>query len=590
MFGIALKSLRAKWRDYIVLFIGLLISAAIFYMLSAIALNQDFLNSNSSIKLIVPIFMVGEVLLGIMTFVYLNFANSFLLRLRQSEYGLMSMLGAKKSQIGALLMKETLSLGMIATVAGMVLGMGLTAVSGRFLMSLLGLKLVNWSVFSSKAIIVTLIVFMALFLVNGLYNRLRLRRQDTLTLLQANQQVKQPKERKLLDPVLGLIGLLILIASFVFMPHAMKNGLGGLIAALVMNVWGTYWLISRTLKFVTYRLRNSNFNNRGLRSFLNGQLLFRLPDYQRMLTVLAIMFGLALGAMSVGQGYYRSLPQQAESTQPVTAAYPADKVNTKGIQGINWQETYHYVVVDDQVYFNRQEFNAHKMPSIDFEGNQTKLIWLTGDELTRKPGGLYPLVMLGNQILNSEYGAQVALVDNQQQLMAKGTPQGITLFRVQDFLANEQALTQKARQLKQQTGVSLANQVGVIPAYTMMKSVFGGLEFMGIFLGIAFLAMLASTLMFKVLSGVAADKSRYDILRMIGTSPRQMTTTIMKDLGILFGIPMVIGIADVVYGLQMFKPIMPDPYMGFVPSLIGITILYIIYYLMTVTLYRRLIK
>jgi len=590
MFGIALKSLRAKWRDYIVLFIGLLISAAIFYMLSAIALNQNFLQSNSSIKLIVPIFIVGEVLLGIMTFVYLNFANSFLLRLRQAEYGLMSMLGAKKGQIGALLMQETLSLGVVATVAGIILGMGLTAVSGQFLMSLLGIKLINWSVFSGTAVMVTLVVFMVLFLINGLYNRIRLRRQDTLTLLQANQQVKQPKERKLLDPLLGLIGLLILIASFVFMPHAMENGLGGLVTALVLNVWGTYWLISRTLKFVTYRLRNSNFNNRGLRSFLNGQLLFRLPEYQRMLTVLAIMFGLALGAMSVGQGYYRALPEQAASTQPVTAAYPTDHMDTNGIKGISWESTYHYVVVDNQVYFNRQELNAHKMPSIEYQGNHNKLIWLTGDEMAKMPGGLYPLMLLGNQMINQTFGARVSLVDNSQQLMAKGTPQSIKLFRVKDFLANEKVLTKKAMQLEKQTGVKLANQNGVIAAYTMMKSVFGGLEFMGVFLGIAFLAMLASTLMFKVLSGVAADKQRYKILSMIGTSPRQMTTTVMKDLGILFGIPMVIGIVDVIYGLQMFKPVMADPYMGFLPSLIGIAILYFIYYVMTVMLYRRLIK
>lgn len=69
MFQIALKSLRAKWRDYTVLFVGLVISAAIFYMLSAIALNRDFLLNNSSIGLIVPVFMVGEFLLGVITFV-----------------------------------------------------------------------------------------------------------------------------------------------------------------------------------------------------------------------------------------------------------------------------------------------------------------------------------------------------------------------------------------------------------------------------------------------------------------------------------------------------------------------------------------
>lgn len=311
MFQIALKSLRAKWRDYTVLFVGLVISADIFYMLSAIALNRDFLLNNSSIGLIVPVFMVGEFLLGVITFVYLNFANSFLLRLRQSEYGLMAMLGAKKSQIGYLLMQETLALGVISTVIGIFAGIGLTAASGNFLMNLLDTKLANWSVFSFNATLATLVFFVALFFINGLYNRSRLSKQDTLTLLTADKQVSQPKRHKILDPILGLVGLGLLIFSYVMMPGIVHLGLYGFIGVLVLNVWGTYWFVSRTLKMVTYALHGSRFNNRGLRSFLNGQLLFRLPEYQRILTVISVMFGLALGAMSVGQGYYRALTQQA---------------------------------------------------------------------------------------------------------------------------------------------------------------------------------------------------------------------------------------------------------------------------------------
>ncbi|MGV3184935.1 hypothetical protein ACEF14_02065 [Weissella paramesenteroides] len=77
MFGIALKSLRSKWRDYIVLFVGLIISAAIFYMFSAMATNKAFLEANAVVSQITVIFVIGEVLLGMITFVYLNFANGF---------------------------------------------------------------------------------------------------------------------------------------------------------------------------------------------------------------------------------------------------------------------------------------------------------------------------------------------------------------------------------------------------------------------------------------------------------------------------------------------------------------------------------
>ena len=53
-------------------------------------------------------------------------------------------------------------------------------------------------------------------------------------------------------------------------------------------------------------------------------------------------------------------------------------------------------------------------------------------------------------------------------------------------------------------------------AYDMFYGVASGTVFMGFFLGIAFLAMMASCLMFKILSGASKDITRYQMLRKIG--------------------------------------------------------------------------
>ncbi|MFL2044087.1 FtsX-like permease family protein [Weissella hellenica] len=257
MFGIALKSLRSKWRDYIVLFVGLIISAAIFYMFSAMANNKAFLESNSIVSQISIIFVIGEILLGIITFVYLNFANAFLLRLRQSDYGLMSMLGASKKQISSLLLRETLSIGVISTIIGIVLGFALTSLSSSYLIKLLGVELTHWQSISIKSVVITLMFFTVLFLLNGLYNQRRLRKQDTLTLLLANKQVNQPKVHVKVDLFFGLIGLALLIGSYVLMPKIASLGMAGFVLILVLNVWGTYWFISRTLKMITNGMRQS---------------------------------------------------------------------------------------------------------------------------------------------------------------------------------------------------------------------------------------------------------------------------------------------------------------------------------------------
>ena len=118
---------------------------------------------------------------------------------------------------------------------------------------------------------------------------------------------------------------------------------------------------------------------------------------------------------------------------------------------------------------------------------------------------------------------------------------------------------------------------------------FSGLEFMGFFLGIAFLAMLASCLMFKILSGAASDVKRYTMLAKIGTRHNLLQQSIAKEIGVLFLLPGIVGVIHVLFGLQLFKLIMIDPYNDlWIPFSIFI-ILYAIYYLLTTWLYKGIV-
>ena len=112
---------------------------------------------------------------------------------------------------------------------------------------------------------------------------------------------------------------------------------------------------------------------------------------------------------------------------------------------------------------------------------------------------------------------------------------------------------------------------------------------MGFFLGLAFLTMLASCLMFKILSSANTDKARYQMLRKIGTRPSILKGAIRKEIGVLFLLPGVLGVVHVLFGLQMFKELMTDPYHGiWVPFALFI-FLYAIYYVLTVIIYSSIV-
>lgn len=77
LWKLSLTGIKSRLRDYIVLFSGLVMASAIFYMFESMASNTDFLNNNSTLAMTVFIFRFGSVLLGIITFVYILYANSF---------------------------------------------------------------------------------------------------------------------------------------------------------------------------------------------------------------------------------------------------------------------------------------------------------------------------------------------------------------------------------------------------------------------------------------------------------------------------------------------------------------------------------
>ena len=123
----------------------------------------------------------------------------------------------------------------------------------------------------------------------------------------------------------------------------------------------------------------------------------------------------------------------------------------------------------------------------------------------------------------------------------------------------------------------------------MYSSFTSGTMFMGFFLGIAFLAMMASCLMFKILSGASKDTSRYQMLRKIGVRHSELSTSIYKELFIIFLFPAIIGLAHVLIGMNMFSFIILNPYYRIWVPIIIFLLIYSLYYVITVKLYKQIV-
>lgn len=171
-----------------------------------------------------------------------------------------------------------------------------------------------------------------------------------------------------------------------------------------------------------------------------------------------------------------------------------------------------------------------------------------------------------------------------------GNSETLTTIKVKDFNQNYDTI-QKIVTLQQHQYPRLWSSNGdqKFEFYAVVNGLYSGLAFMGFFLGIAFLAMLASTLMFKILSGANYDKNRYLMLQKIGARPRVLRRSIRQEIGALFLLPGVVGIVHVLFGLQLFKTLLSEPYGHLLVPFALFIVLYGLYYLATVWIYQSIV-
>ncbi|MCR1917292.1 FtsX-like permease family protein [Lactobacillus taiwanensis] len=616
LWKLSLTGIKSRFKDYLVLFSGLTFASAIFYMFMTLATNPAFLKGSLSIAFQITqiVFGFGIALLSIITFVYIVYANSFLLSMRQKDYGMYMMLGARTSKIGRLIFTETLVVGLLATLLGTVLGVALTQGVSSILISQLGLQIHKFVGFYLPALLWTIAFFAILFFLAAFWNRHKLVKSNIINLLHEDQKPVKLHRNKLWKFIEALLGIALLGTGYWAMMHAVKLGTKTIPIAFFTIVFGSYFTFDSFFTAIIDLLRkNLAFKYGKLHSFTLGQLKFRLSDYTRILSTVSLLFALALGAITVGLNFNNMTEQAMESTYYDVVLYNHNKkvdnqlkkVSVKSTTNLEYKiimegkgkERQRILYIPESQIENNKIMYQHYSRKNDVSHYDTRRITLN-DFKNKKSNvaaeGEYQLVSL-----TPYKDAQVKVVPQVQYNRIKATVNKIELLRVNDFRSNfnniEKLQKLSVNQMisspnatKDGINVNLSNSKSA--QYRLVSSMTSGFEFMGFFLGLAFLAMLASTLMFKVLSGANSDKPRYQMLWKIGTRKSLLKSSIAKEIGILFALPAALGVVDVLFGLQLFKSILGmNTYDKLWIPFTIFGVLYVIYYFLTVVLYQHIV-
>ncbi len=113
-----IKKNRRLYLPYIFTFIGMIM---MFYIIDFMAYNEILseMKGGGTLEIILGL---GKYVIAIFAAIFLFYTNSFLIKRRKKEFGLYSILGMSRKNIGKIVFWETIIVAAVSLFSGLILG------------------------------------------------------------------------------------------------------------------------------------------------------------------------------------------------------------------------------------------------------------------------------------------------------------------------------------------------------------------------------------------------------------------------------------------------------------------------------------
>lgn len=137
--------------------------------------------------------------------------------------------------------------------------------------------------------------------------------------------------------------------------------------------------------------------------------------------------------------------------------------------------------------------------------------------------------------------------------------------------------------------------VSYIGFYKANFALFGVYVFIGSFLGILFMFAMGSIMYYKQIIEAQEEITRYDILRKTGMNKKEVKKSVSRQLGIIFGLPLVVGLVHTFFALLLYNRAM-DVIGQETPTLLNALaviiiciVIYVLFYAVSVKDYLKIV-
>lgn len=587
-----LKNNRKTYVPYI--FTGVL-TVMMFYIIDALSRGKGI--TQNTLKICLQ-YATGVII--IFAVIFLFYTNSFLIKRRKKEIGVYNILGMGKRHIARMMAVETILTAGISILGGLVFGI----IFGK-LMYLLLLKILHNSVdmqfsVNGTAIVQTVILFAGIFLLTYLYNILQIQLVNPVELLHGgNQGEKEPKSRWLLV----IVGVAALGNGYwiALTTEAPLEALLKFFVAVVCVIIGTYALFIAGSIVVLKILRKNKAYYYNPKHFTSvSGMIYRMKQNGAGLANICVLSTMVLVMVSTTVSLYAGMEDILDSRFPRDVSIVCNEADTNNeetlqrlikeqcekagvkitdrvryrygsmnavLKGNNLEKVEQYYP-DNHFYYvemiTQEEYNRIEKQNVSLK-EQEILTYTTNGKCGKKQ------INIAGQ--NYQVKKELSEMTSQPKSTAEMYKTLYIVFanaeqieRIESFSYADK-FNLKGDDGKQKEALEqIQNEFyekfpdGTMESRMLSRSSFyelyGGLFFIGIYLGSMFIMATVLIIYYKQISEGYDDRERYQIMQKVGMSKKEVKRSIRSQVLSVFFLPLVVAVIHVAVAFKVMTKIL----------------------------------
>lgn len=326
LFKLSIKNMKKSFKDYAIYFLTLVLGVAIFYMFNSLDSQEAMIQVSSStreiIKLMVSMLGYVSVFVAVVLGLLIVYANNFLINRRKKEFGIYMTLGMSKRQISKIILFETILVGILSLIAGLIIGIFASQFMSVLVAKMFEADMTEFQfVFSKDACIKTCIYFAVMYVAVMFFNTFTVSKYKLINLLNAS---KKNEKVKIKNPFLCIVVFIVALALLGYAYWKVTGDIHSLDTAdkllppILMGIVGTvlvFWSLSGFILQIVQRMKNTYLKDTNM--FVLRQINNKINTMVASMSVICLMLFMTISILSSSLALRNTMQRELVEMTPV---------------------------------------------------------------------------------------------------------------------------------------------------------------------------------------------------------------------------------------------------------------------------------